>query len=551
VGSNAQTQRRFERSAVTLTRMEVMRTGEVCGLEIHESDFHSAAGCRRDGDALPLSGRSSAQVHRLHEQDFYGTAGCQRGQGALPHAGRSRAQGHRLRARARWFRRGQDCWSGPPGLAKVTEDTMTVHSGEVRLTIRARLAQEDNHFCATWNIEGEENHSMNVNDDQGNHSGNTNDEPELLLDNAAVVNSADVILTLEEHLGDRSSTTHVRADKMTDIGTDHVIQHGGSEGEGAQAYVCRAWLSGDPPQRAEGSDGEEKVANVVGKGSDFQPDNEPQHMDGKVAGVQASSRMAHDLGKDPIIQPFNVLRQAGSVGEDVQAGSHMAPISRALPQTAEGSDDDEEVADAVGTNSDLQLDNVLQHNDGEAACAQASSHMAPISGVPPHTAKRSDGKEEEEWAGVGFGWEDKPSQQRSKWVACTQAAEVAIGDALGRNNQGNTALANGQLEDAAQLYVDGQCRIGRHCMQYETCGGEVQQRLVSTSVALHNNLALALLRIAERAEIASDATEAVAWYDSALDATIAALGLEPHNAKAQHRRQIALAKIEKLGIDMS
>jgi len=486
---------------------------------------------------------------------------------------------------------------------------MTVHSGEVRLTIRARLAQEDNHFCATWNIEGEENHSRNVNDDEENHSGNMNDESELLFEKAAVDNSADVILTSGEHVEGRYSTIHVHADKMIDIGKDSVIQlnnelqHEGSEGEGAQACSRMTPFSGDPPQRAEGSDSEEEVANAVGKGSDFQLDNEPQHKDGEVAGAQASSRVAYDLGKDPVIQLYNVLQQAGSVGEGAQASSHMVPISGAPPHTAEGSNGEEEVANADGKDSDLQLDNVLQHKDGEAACAQASSRMAPISGVPPHTAEgsdgeeavaiavgkgsdpqlhnkrqhkvgeatcaqvssrmapirrdppnmaeRRDGEEEEEWAGVGLGWEEEPGQQGGKRAACTQAAEDATGDALERKNQGNTALANGQLEAAAQLYVDGQCRIGRHCMQYETCGGEVQQRLVSTSVALHNNLTLVLLRLAERAEIAMDATEAAALYGSVLDATIAALALEPHNAKAQYRRQTAFAKIEKLGIDMS
>jgi len=458
VGSNAQTQRRFERSAVTLTRMEVMRTGEVCGLEIHESDFHSAAGCQRDGDALPLSGRSSAQVHRLQEQDFYGTAGCLRGQGALLHAGRSRAQGHRLRAKARWFRRGKDCWSGPPGLARTAEDTTPVHSGETGSCTRASLEQEDNFLSATRDFEGEENHSKNVEDDQENHSGNTNDEPELFHDYAEVVYSAD---------------------KMPDASMDCVIQHVHNEGEDTQK---------------EGCDDEEKVAYAVDRGFVMQPDNKLQHMVDTVAGAQVSTCKVHELDKVRIAQPPNMPPQV--------------------------SKDDEKETDAVDAHSDLLSDNVLH-------------------------------KEEEKWACIGSYWGGKSRQQESKWAACTQAAEVAIRDALGRKDKGNTALANGKPTDAAQLYMKGLSRIGRHCTQYENCSGEACQRLVSTCVALHNNLALALLRIAERAEIAPDTPGATAWYAHALESTSAVLALEPHNAKAQHRRQIAVDKIEKLGIDKS
>eukprot|EP00445_Apocalathium_hangoei_P017826 CAMPEP_0203893012 /NCGR_PEP_ID=MMETSP0359-20131031/36136_1 /ASSEMBLY_ACC=CAM_ASM_000338 /TAXON_ID=268821 /ORGANISM="Scrippsiella Hangoei, Strain SHTV-5" /LENGTH=180 /DNA_ID=CAMNT_0050815079 /DNA_START=23 /DNA_END=562 /DNA_ORIENTATION=+ len=179
----------------------------------------------------------------------------------------------------------------------------------------------------------------------------------------------------------------------------------------------------------------------------------------------------HELDKVPVVQPLDVPPQ--------------------------DSKDDEEETDAVNTHSDHQSDKVL-HN------------------------------EEEVWAGIGSYWGGKPRQQGSKWAACTEAAEVAIRDALGKKDKGNTALANGQPTNAAQLYMDGLRRIGRHCTEYKNCSGETHQRVVSTCVALHNNLALANLRIAERAEIAPDIPGPGAWYAHALESTGAVLALEPH-----------------------
>jgi len=428
VGSNAQTQRRFERSAVTLTRMEVMRTGEVCGLEIHESDFHSAAGCPREGGVLvtalvfPLAGHTCTQAHRLHALVFHRTLGCLRGGGALLHAGRSRRQARCLRGRGALLHTGrsrrQASWPDPPGLAKVIVDSMTVHRGEDRFSLlwalpitgvavprhrlrrvsrgapvlrarfsgawsgglvealgasvatRASLVQEDKHFRATLNLNGEEY-----------HRGNVNVESELFFDN----------MTAENHVDGLYPIVHRNMDKAIILDQDFVIQlydelqHEDSEGEGAQARLRKVPISGDSPHTAEGSDDKEVVAISVGKVYDPQVETDLQYKAAVAARAQVCSRMAFDLGKHHVIQLYNELQQVSNEVEGAQASLHMVPISGDPPHTADGNYGNE-AAIVFGQAFDPQLFNERRHKDGDVAREQVISRMEPAYQDLPHNA---------------------------------------------------------------------------------------------------------------------------------------------------------------------
>jgi hypothetical protein len=107
-------------------------------------------------------------------------------------------------------------------------------------------------------------------------------------------------------------------------------------------------------------------------------------------------------------------------------------------------------------------------------------------------------------------------------------------------NKGNSDFASGDYAAACHAYQDALCIIDEHCRRHERGSGQPAGDLVKETLHLHNNRALALLRLA--AGMVADGEDAAAsdTYFAAMEAASAALVLDAGNKKAEHRRRSAL-----------
>jgi tetratricopeptide (TPR) repeat protein len=112
--------------------------------------------------------------------------------------------------------------------------------------------------------------------------------------------------------------------------------------------------------------------------------------------------------------------------------------------------------------------------------------------------------------------------------------------------EGNAALAAGDL-DVALEYYDAALRVIAPYCRTTVCGGrETEEALLEVSVALKNNVALVLLKMAEsiEAEVGGDA--ALDVYGDAIAAADAVLVLAPGNEKAVMRKLRATERVRRL-----
>jgi hypothetical protein len=158
----------------------------------------------------------------------------------------------------------------------------------------------------------------------------------------------------------------------------------------------------------------------------------------------------------------------------------------------------------------------------------------------------SDSDECVDWCGTGFCWDRPPRRQEGRLPADSRAAAQTADEASKQKHEGNEALMAGLLDKAIQCYDAAQKTVGAHCMQHMDCGGESRADLLSISIALSNNIALASLRLAECIAIEAGAAAAILHYNDALFAASEALVLDASNVKAKHRAEVARLKVEEL-----
>jgi hypothetical protein len=148
--------------------------------------------------------------------------------------------------------------------------------------------------------------------------------------------------------------------------------------------------------------------------------------------------------------------------------------------------------------------------------------------------------------GMGFCWGRLRDMQKCRLPADVCAAAQAAHEASQQKQEGNEALQAGLPDKALFCYDAAQRTIGRHCRGHMDCGGTLRAELLSLSVALGNNTALASIRLAERAEKAADIAVAKELYFDASVAATEVLTLEADNTKAIQRELVARKKAEEL-----
>jgi hypothetical protein len=166
--------------------------------------------------------------------------------------------------------------------------------------------------------------------------------------------------------------------------------------------------------------------------------------------------------------------------------------------------------------------------------------------VPIVNSGDLDSGEDVDWFGTGFCWDRFPRKKEGRLPADSHTAAKTAEEASKQKQEGNEALMAGLLDEAIRRYDAAQKTIGRHCKQYMDCGGESRANLVSISVALSNNTALASIRLAERVEKEEGAAAAIELYFDAVIAAKESLALDADNAKAKHRVEGATAKVDEL-----
>jgi hypothetical protein len=104
--------------------------------------------------------------------------------------------------------------------------------------------------------------------------------------------------------------------------------------------------------------------------------------------------------------------------------------------------------------------------------------------------EESDDDERFDWLERGFCWGWHQDRREGKLPADSRAAAQAVDEAVKHK-----AISAGLLDQALRCYDAAQKIIGLHCAKHKDCGGKPRADLLSLSVALGNNSALASFRL--------------------------------------------------------